>query len=245
MIKIAVFVEGQTEQLFAERLIEEIAGRNRVSIVKRRAVGKGIVGSRTLLTIEGERGTEARYYAVLIDCGCDNRVGSDIRDNYEKLVESGFSFIIGIRDVYPDFRLADVPKLRTHLNYKLRTVPIQVLFVLGVMEIEAWFLAEHTHFLKLSPLLTLPAIVSAVGFDPSQDDLTLRTHPAEDLNRIYTLAGLSYNKKRWRTLFTLDALDFEVIYLTLRSRIPDLHAFILHIENFLSVEVPRDLSSNN
>ena len=32
MKKLAVFVEGQTEQIFVEKLLEEIAGRNKMVI---------------------------------------------------------------------------------------------------------------------------------------------------------------------------------------------------------------------
>jgi len=30
--KLAIFVEGQTEQIFVEKLLKEIAGRNRIAI---------------------------------------------------------------------------------------------------------------------------------------------------------------------------------------------------------------------
>ena len=39
MKKLAVFVEGQTEQLFVERLLEEAAGKKQICIEKRQAFG--------------------------------------------------------------------------------------------------------------------------------------------------------------------------------------------------------------
>jgi hypothetical protein len=232
--KIAIFVEGQTEQLFAERLIEEIAGRKRVTITKRRAVGGGQSGARKITTLETSNGVNNRYFAVLVDCGADNRVKSDIRDNYDKLVDAGFGFIIGIRDVYPDFSHSEIPKLRSGLNYKLKTVPVQVLFVLGIMEIEAWFMSEYTHFERLNAELTIPRIRTQFGFDPSHDNLELRDRPAEDLKRIYSLANISYDKKKANTSLTLNTLSYETLYLTLPARIPDLKALIEHVDQFLS-----------
>ena len=55
------------------------------------------------------------------------------------------------------------------------------------MEIEAWFLAEHTHFAKISPTITRDAIFSALRFDPEKDDLQARPTPADacrDLDNI-------------------------------------------------------------
>jgi hypothetical protein len=79
---------------------------------------------------------------------------------------------------------------------------------LAVMEIEAWLLAEHTHFLRLSPVLTPARIREKLHFDPARDDLERRWHPAEDLDRIYQLAGLRYSKQRGNVERTLALLDF-------------------------------------
>jgi hypothetical protein len=62
------------------------------------------------------------------------------------------------------------------------------------MEIEAWFLAEFSHFPRLDSDLTLETIRSNFGFDPSVDDMQLRNHPSQDIHRIYSLVGLEYKK---------------------------------------------------
>jgi hypothetical protein len=54
MKKLAVFVEGQTELLFIERLLEEAAGKNNIAIEKRQAFG-GRSTERTLKVIEARK----------------------------------------------------------------------------------------------------------------------------------------------------------------------------------------------
>lgn len=65
------------------------------------------------------------------------------------MAAKGYGGIIGIRDVYPAVLRADIQKLREGLKYRVKTNPIEVLFVLAVMEVEAWFLSEHSHFGRL------------------------------------------------------------------------------------------------
>jgi hypothetical protein len=51
MNKLAIFVEGQTEQLFVEKLILEVAGENNVRIEKRKVTG-GTTCKRRMKLIE-------------------------------------------------------------------------------------------------------------------------------------------------------------------------------------------------
>ena len=78
------------------------------------------------------------------------------------------------------------------------TKPINPIFVLGVMETEAWFLAEHTHFRKLNSNLTSERIKAEFGFDPSVDDMQLRSCPSDDLHSIYQLEGFRTEKDKNR-----------------------------------------------
>lgn len=236
MDKVAIFVEGQTEEIFVERLLLEIAGRQSICIETRRGYG-GRRFPRKLITLKREtpRGDE-RYLALIVNCATDNRVKSDIRDNYESLVKSGYKAIIGIKDVYPDFKRQEIPKLEAGLRYKMKTRPVEVTFVLAVMEIEAWFLAEHEHFKRIHEGLTLARIRKAVGFDPSADDVELRDHPSDDLHRIYSLVGLAYNKRRGNVHRTVKVLDYSRMYLELGNRVSALGQFVGAIDTFLGDE---------
>jgi hypothetical protein len=234
MKKIAIFVEGQTEQLFIEKLLEEAAGKNNIAIEKRQAFG-GQSTKRKLKLVEASKlDSGHRYFAQIIDCGSDNNVKSDIRDQYDGLIAQGFETILGVRDAYPDTTHADIPLLRRGLRLYLKTVPIEVKFVLGVMEIETWFIAEYTHLQKLHSSLTPSLVKARLGFDPSTEDIQLRPHPTEDLDSIYHLAGLKYAKDKNRVQRTVSVLDYERIYLELPSKLPDLKTLVETITNFLT-----------
>src|SRR5438105_9904017 len=100
MKKLAVFVEGQTEQIFTEKLFREIAGDD-VRIVKRQMSG-GTSGDLAILELGGSSiDVQHKFFVLIVNCGADNKVKSAIRDDYDNLVERGFSAIIGIRDVFP------------------------------------------------------------------------------------------------------------------------------------------------
>lgn len=233
MKKLAVFVEGQTEQIFIEKLLEEAAGKHSIIIEKHQALG-GQSTKRYLRLIQAAspKSTQ-KFYAQIIDCRADHRVGSDVRDAYEGLVTSSFSSIIAIRDVSPDFKPHEVEKLRAGLRYKMKTKPVEVVFVLGVMEVEAWFIAEYTHFERISPALTPDLIKAKLGFDPRTDDLQQRLHPAEDLKLCYRLVGQAYSKSAAIVQRTVSVLDYERIWLEIPSRFPDLKALVLAIDGFL------------
>jgi hypothetical protein len=234
MKKMAIFVEGETELRFIDRLIREIANEKNLQIVLVKASGGGARIVRTYNVVyDSGGGSDKEFYIRIVNSGTDNRVGSDIRDNYEALMNAGFNVIIGVRDVYP-LLLSDLPNLRTGLCYRLRTKSISVDFVLGVMEIEAWFLAEHTHFPRIHPRLSASRIAAIHGFDPSVDDMQLRDHPALDLHNVYSLEGLAYKKTGSQIQRTVEALDYAEMYLEHKAKFPDFEVFMRVIDQFFS-----------
>ena len=92
MKRLAIFVEGQTEQLFVTRLLREIAGENRIDIIQEKYIsnyrGRVVTAIDAVSTID-----EKKYYVIIRDCGGDSFVKSDILDGYEKLCKSLGSFV--------------------------------------------------------------------------------------------------------------------------------------------------------
>jgi hypothetical protein len=234
MKKIAIFVEGQTEQLFVERLITEIANANDIVIAKRKLTGGNRSVPQWIRIWTSASGPGRICFILIIDCTGFTTVKSDIRDNYQSLVSEGYSIIIGIRDVYPEFNHVEIAKLRSKLNYSLRTVPIQVVFILGVMEIETWFICEHTHFGRVNPALTTARIKAGLGFDPAVDDIQLRAIPSDDLDKIYQLVGQRYQKDYSNIQVLLNQLDYTFLYCDVRNRLPDFNVLVESIDTFLS-----------
>src|SRR5437763_589689 len=103
MNKLAVFVEGYTEVFFIEKLIEEIAGANQV-LIEHREIRGGGVARRTLGLVRAARpDTGQKFFVLIVDCGGDRLVKTRILEEHENLTKAGYSAIIGLRDVRPDF----------------------------------------------------------------------------------------------------------------------------------------------
>ncbi len=235
MNKIAIFVEGQTELLFIERLLIEIASKNNIQIEKKVARG-GRKSPRNLTIIEDtEKVENKKYFAMIVDCVGDSRVVSDIRERYDTLVKSGYQTIIGIRDVYP-IKYDDIPKLRRNNQFNIKSKPVSVSFILAVMEIEAWFIAEHTHFQRINESLTIEKIKLNTGINPAVDDIQQLQHPSEILDCIYKFVGQNYTKRKSNVEKTIDKLDYAQIYLNLPDRFPDFNNLINVIESFLAFD---------
>lgn len=177
-------------------------------------------------------GTE-KFHVMIVNSGTDGRVASDIGDQYAGLVAAGFSAFVGIRDAYPIQRTM-VPKLRAGLSASVPAAPVIPLFILGIMEVEAWFMAEYRHFGKIANVLTPPNIRANFGIDVISDDLQLRNKPADDLHRIYGSVGFAYRKTLADINRTVSSLSMEAIYLETRTRFPDLNRLVTELDSFFS-----------
>ena len=234
MRRLAIFVEGLTEELFAERFLTEIARDRGLNIEKHRASGGKATQRSFTQVVSSSPSSTPQFYALIVNSGTDNRVKSDIMENYDSLVAKGYRTIVGMRDAYPEAKtLAEVSKLRRSLPYKVKTAPCDVNFVLGVMEIEAWFISEHTHFPRINTKLNLERIKTAMGFDPSKDNIQRRPCPTNDLKAIYRLARIEYTKEEASIRRTLNALDFSEVD-RLKTRFEDLRLFIEKVDKLLT-----------
>ncbi len=217
-----------------ERLIQEMAGPRNVHIDAVRAHGGGRILRRNWQEIHASRPTrQAEYYILISESMSDSRVLTDIRDNYHSLSGQQFSPIVGIRDVYP-LRAADVPTIRADFINLVPPGPIVPDLILEVMEIEAWFIAEHTHFPRMDANLSHAVVSAHLGYDPSTHDVETIAHPCGDLRSVYALAGLGYNKSRRHTERTVNELMYENIYENVKVRIADLDRFIGLIDSFFA-----------
>lgn len=230
--KLAVFVEGQTEQILIEKLVREIAGSNNVRIRHGRAWGGGDAGPRIIQLDALREEPPARYYVQIVSSCTDGRVASDINDNYDKLVAHGFTAIIGVRDVYP-FPRTDISKIMKGMRHGQKTKPVVVDNVLAVMEVESWFLGEHHHLSAIGTGVSVSDVIQQLGFDPSTENMEDRDHPASDLDLVYRLAGKSYTKKRAQVQDTVEALDYTYMYCELSARMNSLQVLVTALDRFL------------
>jgi hypothetical protein len=234
MTKIAIFVEGQTEMLFLDRLIHELATESGLAIEHAEGTGGATYARRMKILKRLTIQPHHRYYVLIVNCAGDSNVKSDIIERYEGLKRAGYSAIFGLRDVYGMFRYEDVARLRSLLNVGMPKGDPPIHLFLAIMEIEAWLLAEYTHFARFDPTLTMHRIRKQMGFDPVNDDLEHRWHPAEDMDRIYRLVGARYTKQRNNIERTLDLLDYRFFISNVSRRFSDAARLISLLGNQLS-----------
>ena len=236
MKKLAIFVEGYTELLFIDALLTEIAGSKSI-LIEHRKIRGGATVKRSMAQIKAATAvTNESYFVMIFDCGGDEAVKSRIQEEHERLTNTNYSQIIGLRDVRPTFAHGDLPRLELGLRTRIRTALIPVDFILAVLEVEAWFLAEFNHYPIVHPAITTLAINARLGFDPSTDDMSLRNNPADDLNNCYQIGGQNYVKGTPQP--TIGALDYAYVYLEMQHRIPYLARLINLIDSFLSPGAP-------
>jgi len=233
--KLAIFVEGQTEVLLIERLIEELAGKKGLTIEIQRAEGGGKSGrarSFQVVTLKNSARSESRYYVLIRSSDNDDRVVSDLREQAVDLAKKGYEKIIGLRDVYPR-SYTEVDKMKSAMKQVLQQVNnhISCKIFLAVMEIEAWFLAEEDHYQKVDQILTPSFIQSQTGIDV-MGNMELIEHPSASLNQIYNLAGQSYRKRRNKVQNIVNKLNIENFYFCVSERLPNLGQFIRELDNF-------------
>lgn len=231
--KIACFVEGQTEQMFVERLFQEIAGYKNISIETYKF--QGGKSNRLSKKLHSSQVQNAPFFVLLYDCGSDSHVVSDITKQQISLTNNGYEKIIGLRDLYPKVlaQKDEIEKgIRGYLKpFQKKGIPISV--NLAVMEIEAWFLAEWHHFAKIDHRLIPDFILPKCGFELRNINVEQRPHPTEDLQRIYQLIGRNYDKSEETSQEIINSLDYEFLYLELINSVKQLKIFIDEIDSFL------------
>ena len=231
--KIACFVEGQTEQIFVERLFQEIAGYKKISIETFKF--QGGKDNRIIQSLKPSIVKDAPFFVLLYNCDCDSQVLSDIRKQQESLTNSGYEKILGLRDLYPQplEKKQEIEKgIRGFLKL-LQNKGIPISMNLAVMEIEAWFLAEWNYLAKIDKRLTCDFILQKCGLDLRIIDTEQRAHPSQDLDEIYRLVSRNYDKSEKTSQEIINNLDYEFLYLHLVNRVNQLKKFIDEIDSFL------------
>ena len=237
MKKLAIFVEGLTEQILVRKMLQAVLDRNRVAIQTVKITGGHSVKMSFTVMRAAHVDNRTEYYVLVYDCGGETNVKSYMMARRNKLVSNGYSMILGLRDVYPNFERAEVPKLQKGLNHRLPQKRAFTRIFLAVMETEAWFLGEYRHLKKVSKQLSPAFIEDELGFNPQSENMEAREHPSQDLKAIYRLVGHDYTKKRDRLSAVVNKLDFHHFTHGLAERMESLGKFIDGLEIFFKEEL--------
>jgi len=233
MKKVAIFVEGQTEAIFISEMIRQLFGENKADIVVQKNQRK-----HEKIIIDSYTTANNKIYDFLIsNCGNDEMVKSKIIDNYEKLLKAGFINIIGLQDLYNPQRKKkgiDDNIYRKNINIGLlQIIPTKI--YLAIQETEAWFIAEDTHYQKISPTLTIDIVNSITGLDVQKDDTEIIPHPSVILDKIYKTGGRSsgYSKNEYVVINVVSKLDFYNLYFSVRSRNSSLNELLICLDELI------------
>jgi len=231
--KIALFVEGQTEVIFVSEMIKQVFDEKKVGIVVH-----NIQGTYNKIRIDKfETDMAKEYFFVLYNCGTDEKVKSSIRDNYQKLQQADFIHIIGLQDLFNPQRKKkglDDKKFQETINTDIpQAIPTKIYF--AIQEIEAWFIAEETHYQRISSTLSIEKVNSIARIDTQKEDTEKIRHPTVVLNKIYKAGGKKngYSKNEYVIKDVVSKLDFSNLYLTVRKRNNSLNEFLTCLDGLI------------
>ena len=95
MSRLAIFVEGQTELVFMERLLFELLGYQGLRVERERFTGD--IFSK--LSARGTPEDAAAHTVLIVDCTGDGNVLSAMLDRADRLQRAGWAAVIGLRDL--------------------------------------------------------------------------------------------------------------------------------------------------
>jgi ethanolamine utilization protein EutP (predicted NTPase) len=231
--KLLICTEGYTETTLVSKLLTELISSNKTLTIKhQRLSGKD---SKLEVRHVNRIGTKAAELHITIrECCNDARVLSQIKNNYHQWVTSGhFCQVLGVKDI--GIRTpADIARVSHAQKAQIAKWPLAAL-VLAIIETEAWFLAEETHYAKIHAALTPASIATLLPPQPFHHI----SYPAKELDRIYRTQGQQYldaggEKRKAFIDSTITALDMTVFVMMVAPQFPELEQLIQHLTNFLT-----------
>ncbi len=233
--KFAVFVEGLTEQEFTIRLLTELAVKCGI-VLEIQKQYRGTLSFIELRNLHTSPQHPQPIHVLIANCCNDNQVKQQIKDNYKTLDAQGYSLIVGLYDVYP-LTHSEIQNVLDAQPIGLPNGGIPIQLHLAILEIEAWFLEEITHFSRIDSKITAKKLVNN-GFDHNKFSADTLSHPSKTLDDIYKSVGKRYidndgRKKGGRIKRTVDALSLVELFDNTRRKVPSLDKFITSLETGL------------
>lgn len=203
MRKFAIFVEGQTELItIREFLLREF---EYTTDIECRTLFKS---SQLKKTPYDYPNPTAEIHFQIVNVGNDNAVLKRILHREQFMWNSGYEKIIGLRDMYSEAYREESQKIDNAVTQRFiegadKTIkdkarfPEKIVMCFAIMEVEAWFLAMYEVFEKLDSHLTVEYIKEKTDIDlKNADPETEFFHPANQMEAIYQLAGMRYDKHK-------------------------------------------------
>lgn len=206
MVKIAFFVEGQTERIFLENLLDNYFTHPYFNIESLQLVE----GKATTITKANYDHEEVKLYFLIFDVMGDGNVNGAIFERSENLINrSGYSHIIGIRDLFPN-PLGSLPQMVADFNevFSEKEFFNKLTQIIAVMEVEAWFIADYEHFTRMDASLRTSWINNILDIKLETDDIESYSHPSQIIFKIWRLVGKTYKKRESNSWSICSHLDY-------------------------------------
>ncbi len=215
MKRIAIFVEGQAEQIFIRYLLVTIFDWSKLSFTCVKLYANQMQDVPYNHNV-GQSHVEVHF--LIVDAANDRKVLSAIKEREQHLFAKGYDKVFGLRDMYSEEyckysdRIQDAVTNKfidgATLSVSLMSCPEKIHFHFAIMELEAWFLGMYSLLQKIRSTLAPHYIEETVGYDLSEiDPQTQFFKPAVELDRILRLAGLRYRKHSHEVNSILSGMD--------------------------------------
>ncbi len=214
-MKIAIFVEGQTEQIFITKLLYNFFPPEKIQILSTRRNGR-----HEEINIL-DKASHAEYFVLIYVAEGDNRALSALKDYYPKMEHRGFTKFFVLRDLksqeYKKFGDAIIDKQRSFINQINSKKNIFLHY--SKMEIEAWFLAAPQLFYEIDKRLTVQNIKKTIGQDLDVVDPEIAfKSPASEVKRIFKSIDQSYSKSETDVKEIVSHIDWAELCFQFRGQ---------------------------
>jgi hypothetical protein len=204
--KIAIFTEGQTEQIFTRECLLRIFDPSTISFECLELLNHNL--QSVPYKYPQNPNPQVTIYFLLINCHGDEGVLSSIRERERDMIEKGFKTIFGLRDLYcAKYNELAKGKIDENITLTMKKAHAQTIanminhdkigLYYAIMEVESWFLGMYNLFEKIDNSLTIEYIHQQTNFDLRIiDPQSSFYHPTEFLCSVLGLCGMQYSKKR-------------------------------------------------
>jgi hypothetical protein len=201
MRKIAIFTEGQSEQIFIRHLLLRTMDCSKMGFSCLR-----LHAGKTIHVPFDYPNPNAEVCFLIVNVGQDEKVLSVIKEREKDLIKKGFERIIGLRDMYSEEYSKRSPNgidnsvTRAFIDGWNSTIqsmsnPSKIKMHIAIMELEAWFLGMYNMFERLNPALHIDYIERELGFNLSViDPQTEFFKPTDIVSNILQLISWQYKK---------------------------------------------------
>ena len=234
MLKLCIFVEGQTERIFLEKFFSEYLGHHNLSIDSYKLFGN------KLRQIRGkDKKYRTLYYIQIFDAGNDVKVMSALKERCENLTNQGFKYLFALRDVYPNKR-TNIPQIKSTFYelFKNSVCDGKAKLILAIMEIEAWFIADYKVFSRIDSTLSPDVIFENIGIELYRINPESLPHPSVTINKIFGIVGKNYKKHEDQAYNIVYNLDYEFLICSneVLNKVTSLVYLIKCINDFLLID---------